>query len=582
MSEPDQEPRDEAAALSQVPGSGNGDQVRALNELARHEAGALVDGDTVTRESDPEPEGPRELPRIVLPGEGRTVTNFAREAALACQVNGVYRRDSIPVIVNRETGGIENLLAEKFCTELEQCAVTVVQKTRQLDGEEIVTTRPKTMTTATAKVAMHADSFIYGLRKLERVNMVRQPIIRRDGRMDLLPVGYDGESGILTMDSGIGITKREELADLDEKGREAALHGAVGVLRSALKEFPFVDALDVSVQVASMLSFYGALLLPLNTNRLNFCLKANKHRSGKTLLIQMTIAPVMGKTVIKPFPRDENELTQLLNTTALSAKSYLVVDDIHGHLKSEALNGFLTAPWWGGRLMHTQRDFEAKRQAVVYASGHELTLSPDLAGRFLECRLHVEEADASEHRVKSPIDEAYLTRDHVRGDLLSALHTIIVLWDLAGRPKGSTVRPGFEEWCRIYGGLVEFAGFGDPVAKRADDEGTDPEYDDMLAMVKELVGRFEEGEKRKDFVFSDLIEVCLELNAFTWFIDGAWKVDKETHERWYVPSKKTQAKMGWMFGSKYGGTTFHLAEGKRVRFGQQGKNRQRRYTLELL
>ena len=460
--------------------------------------------------------------------------------------------------------------------------MTSVIKVVKSGGDEFIVKKPKTMTKAVAEVALCADAFIYGLRKLERVNMVRQPVLRWDGRMELLPIGYDEESGIYTMPNAVEITSRESLLALDPAQRKSALYGAASLIRSALKEFPMVSDLDLSIQVTSMISFFGSLLLPSNAIRLNFEFKANKHRSGKTLLVKMAVVPVMGKAIVMTFPRDENKLQDLLASVSKMAKSYLILDDVKGFLSSEALNAFLTAAWWGGRNFHAQTMFEAKRQAIVYLSGHELTLSPDLAGRFLECRLHVETADSTEARVKMPIDDDYLSSLNVRSDLLSALHTIIVLWDLAGRPKGKTLRPGFEEWCRVYGGIVDFAGFGDPCARRPDDEGSDPEFDDMLALVKDLVEAFDKEDKMKEFTFAHLVERCVELKAFNWVIDGQWKVDKEANERWFQLSKRADSKLGWLFGNKYGDTVFQITDGRRVRFGNQGKNRQRRYTLTVL
>jgi hypothetical protein len=81
------------------------DQIEALNRLAREEAGALVEDGLPREEVAPAEEEQSDVPKIVLPGEGRTVTAFAMEAGNVCKVNGVYRRDSIPVVVNRESGG---------------------------------------------------------------------------------------------------------------------------------------------------------------------------------------------------------------------------------------------------------------------------------------------------------------------------------------------------------------------------------------------------------------------------------------------------------------------------------------------
>lgn len=562
------------------PDAADEDQIAALNRLAREEAGALVDEETAVPEGAPEKERASELPRIRLPGEGRRVTDFAREAGQACRDHGIFRRGEQPVIISEESGAIEPLSPERFCTDLEDVAVTFVKKVVRIEGEEMVVEKPKTMTPTVAKVALVSRAFANQLMPLIRVNMVRQPIMRADGRIETLKVGYDEESGIYTMPNPVKISDRATLEALSEKDREHARKASAAVIRNALAEFPMVDKLDMAIHASAMISFYGSLLMATNASRLNFFYKANKHRSGKTLLIKSVVSPVIGRTVIQPFPRNEEKLSELLNSVAIGARTYLVLDDIKGFLSSEALNGFITASWWGGRKFHRQEMFEAQRQAICFLSGHEVTLSPDLAGRFLECRLHVEEADASRHQVKNPIDDEYLERPIIRSELLNAVNALITLWDLAGRPKGSSERPGFQTWCRIYGGITEFAGLGDPCARRPDDEGSDPELDDMNAMIRALVDTFEEGDRLKEFTFADLLEHCMELKAFSYEIEGKWT--KEEGERWFQPSKKTESKMGWKFGQKFGGTIFTLPDGRRVRFGRQGKNRQRRYTLELL
>lgn len=564
----------------QEPKSVVDDQIAALNRLAREEAGALVeDGDAAAEIPEAKPAA-ETLPRICLPGEGRRVTDFAREAGQACRDHGIYRRDELPVVVSMETGGIIALSPERFCTDLEGVAVTYVSKVIRVEGEEMVISKPKTITPAIAKVVMASTAFLDALKPIMRVNMVRQPIMRDDGRIETLKVGYDEESGILTMRNPVKMSDRAALEALSDHDRDLARRSSAAVLRHELREFPFVGPLDLAIHAMGMISFYGAMLMPANAGRLNFFYKANKHRSGKTLLIKSVISPVMGRTVLQPFPKNEEKLHELLNSVAIGGKSYLVLDDIKGFLSSEALNGFITASWWGGRKFHRQEMFEAQRQAICFLSGHEVTLSPDLAGRFLEVRLHVEEADASMHRVKNPIDDEYLERPMVRSELLNAVNALIILWDLAGRPKGTSERPGFQNWCRIYGGITEFAGFGDPCAKRADDEGSDPELDDMQALIRVLVETFEAGERMKEFTFAELIDHCMELKAFAWEIEGNWK--KDDGEKWFQPSKKTESKLGWKFGQKYGGTVFALPDGRRVRFGRQGKNRQRRYTLETI
>jgi len=563
------------------------EQISKMNRLARERAGSAVDDVPPGDDDDDAGDGrPDNVPWIELPRVGHPLEKFAREAANVCSKNGVYRRDMEIVTVNSKHGGIEGMDPQDFRTYLEGLAVTFkwVSKGKNEPAEE----EPTTMSTEVAKGTLRSRQFIYRQRELLRVHSIRQPIMREDGRIELLPEGYDAHSKIMTRESPVQIyQERCECDDCKKNGwrvRAIPLAGATAVLRTLLKDFPFVSPLDLAVQIASMLSFYGALLLPINAERMNFACKANKHRSGKTLLIKISIAPVMGEVLVEAFPPDSKELKELLNSTANDGASYLVLDDIMGHVKSPALNAFITASLWGFRGYHTQRKIKVPRQCVVYLSGHEMSLAADLEGRFLECRLHVEEADSQAHRVPNPINERWLSQVANRSDICNALYSIIAHWDAAGRPRGKNVKPGFEEWCEVFGGIVTFAGFEDPCQLRPDGERTDDEYDDMAALVKALLGQFAEGERLKEFTFGELIEQCVELNLLTWKIDGKWKTEKHGEggptERWYETTKKSEGAMAWLLNNKYGGTVFRI-DGKKVRFGKTGKNRSRKYTLSI-
>jgi len=557
------------------------EQIEKMNQVARRNGGSAVD-DPPPETADPHEDGPRkDVPWIELPRVGRPLDAFARESASVCSMNGVYRRDMQIVTVNPRHGGIEPLDPDDFRTYLADLAVTFKwqAQARGKNQPPDVTQEPTTMTTDVARGTLKSRQFIFRQRELMRVHSVQQPILRSDGRIELLRVGYDETSGILTRPGKVRIEE-----DKNEKGVDAMpIEAARQLLQHLLKDFPFISELDRSIQIASMVSFYGAALLPLNAERMNFACKANKHRSGKTLLIKVAIVPVMGEALIEPYPEKNEELVQLLNATVNDGAPYLILDDITGHVKSPALNAFITASTWGFRGYHTQRKVKMPRQCVVYLSGHEMTLQADLEGRFLECRLHVEEADSQAHRVPNPINERWLARVDQRSDICSALWSLIRHWDAAGRPKGKTVKPGFEEWCEVFGGIVEFAGFGDPCVARPDGERSDNEYDDMAALVRALVETFNENERVKEFTFAELLEQCVERNLLTWKIDGKWKTEKHeggASERWYEASKKCESQLGWLFADKYGGTTFKI-DGRTIRFAKQGKNRSRRYQLSI-
>jgi hypothetical protein len=123
------------------------------------------------------------------------------------------------------------------------------------------------------------------------------------------------------------------------------------------------------------------------------------------------------------------------------------------------------------------------KAAFVLLTGNNCNIGTDMQERLLMCDLYVEDADRQERDTDIPkehiLDDVWLSRPENRRDILSALWTIVRHWDAAGRPQ-ATGRPrrGFDEWCYIFGGMVEFAGFGDALATPelencGDSEGTD-------------------------------------------------------------------------------------------------------------
>ena len=88
----------------------------------------------------------------------------------------------MPVSVNRESGSIVPLEGETFSTYVEDVLVTY--KGRWKENEE--TKLPTTMTTDVAKRTLKSHQFIYRQRSLEKVNLIPQPVLRADGRLEML------------------------------------------------------------------------------------------------------------------------------------------------------------------------------------------------------------------------------------------------------------------------------------------------------------------------------------------------------------------------------------------------------------
>jgi hypothetical protein len=349
---------------------------------------------------------------------------------------------------------------------------------------------------------------------------------------------------------------------------------AIQYLATVHREFPFAegnigkllaehdnDALNIPphlwprsyrVHIGLMVSMVCGALIPKGAGRLGFANNANETRSGKTLLAKIAIAPVHGWTNIRTWPTsdrkrsDEAEIRKVLDSVALEAVPYVVFDNIKGVVTSEALEAFMTAPVWAGRVMGTNKSFQAEHSTTVVLTGNNLQLSTDNIGRFLMCDLSVEEADPQHREVKEPIEENWVINN--RKSLKEAVLALVQHWLELNRPKctGRILR-GFEIWSHTIGGIIEAAGLGDLFEKRPSDSVSgSPDDADLRRLVKQLLDNLDLETRSRGFTFSEIVEICHEHGILERFLDGKEETEGEGPLRRKV---------------------FHLTSAARSRFG---------------
>lgn len=551
------------------------EQTDALAKFARKHGLKLPEGSGLEAAPDDADDDLLDKLWVEIVGDGRRLGAFSKDVGIVLAQNGVFRRDRTPITINPETGSMEPIEEHRFRSYVEKDLVCWKWKNF---GKAGFKKEALTMPVATAKGCLKSDFFIDQQRLLLKVNYVRMPIMRNDGRIELLPEGYDPESKFYTMPSGIQI---------DEK---MPLEKAVAILRDYLREFPFEDPRSQAVQLAAMLAVYGANLLALTSPKLNFVYDANKPRSGKTLLAIMALAPVCGDVAVRTLPEKEKDLETVIEAATLGSKPYILFDDIEGMIKNRTLNAFMTASHVDVRIFHTQRLVSMPKVSTVFLTGNNLSLTPDISGRSLVCRLFVEEADVQTRKIARVINERYLCQADVRGEFLSAMWSIVRSWSESGRTKGSTSLQGFQEWSEVFGGMVEFAGFEDPLQPMKEDASLDPQYEDMRALVTALLSAFPKDQKTHEFEFDQIVKKCREFNCFPGAIDGRERVEKDPDgqvvERHFDLSAKSRSILGKIFTDRYGGSIFHIkltADSTiKIRFGSRGRKRDKRYLLTIL
>ena len=477
------------------------EQSDGLNKLVR-ERGVPIDNPALPPLPGIEegPGGHPELPYVKLPRDGRQVWHFAKEVGAIVSRYDVFRRETVPVLVDPETGHIEDISPHRFRTFVETQMVCYTESFSKKAGSFKI---PATMTTEEARSCLASDIFRFQQQKIQKVNFSLQPVARADGRIELLEKGFDPEAQIFTMENAI------ELED------DWTLERAKLFIDDLLGEFPFANPRSKAVHICAMVAMYAVGLKPAAEKPLNFVYRANMPRAGKGLLALTAIVPTCGPATIQSIPDSKEEFKKILDSEALNGSSYIFLDEIENKLVNRTLNSFLTTNVWGGRLMNTQKKFSVSQNSIVFMTGNNIDLSDDLAGRCLLVDLEVKDADPQARKINRVMSGSSLAKPEARRDCLSALWALVRAWDKAQRPRPSSVFRGFEVFSDIFGGIVEHAGYGNPlesVIREISDT-----YSDMLAMIEKLC---ETVVDRKEFEFPRLIDVCREIKAFEWNLEG--------------------------------------------------------------
>lgn len=386
-------------------------------------------------------------PALRLPGDGRLLSEFAAQLGELLDGHGIFNRRGAAFTLDHEGQRLKLAEAGWLRTWVESQVVPF----RELNGRDGKAIKiVKTMAKESAEDVLKSDQFLERISRLERFLPCPMPWLREDGKIELLPVGLDHASATFTADPGFII----EPMPIAEARAE---------IETLLAEFPWPDDAGRSkaVAISAMLTTFAGGLMPAKATKPVFIYTANAEGSGKTTLAQLAGTPY-ADTPAEAAPRDETEWQKKLLSLVISGRRLVLLDNLKGHLNSQAFEAYTTSATFGGRVLGGSREFTGEAGATILITGNGLTFTPDLRRRALIVELFMRELRAEDrtfHRRLSPA-----TISSLRPRILSALCGIVTAWDQAGRPQAKRMNASFPEWCETIAGMVEFAGWQSPVA----------------------------------------------------------------------------------------------------------------------
>lgn len=530
---------------------------------------------------------PPSAPERHLVHLGKDVAEVARKFSDALAASPLFRRDGKAVVVDPDAHALRPLDPVDFMTRVQRDCLTyrTKQRPRNAAGKEDKDADPvpveETMSEKMSRAVLKNEDFLLALRRVCRVNPTTLPVVRPNGKLELLKPGYDKQQEAWTVANGVTVKK-----DADPETSQA-------FLRSLLEEFPWSDAhgRSMSCQLAAMLTPFVANMLNSEANRPAFVYTANTPGSGKTLLAQMAIISTVGTAAGITMPRTEDALVQVLNSAALSASPYLFFDNCEKMINPPQLSAFMTTKDWEVRLMHAQQLVSSKNEATIFLTGNDFVVGDDLWRRSFFIDMFCEEVDQEDRAIARPIDAAWLKNRENRGAVLSALWGLIRKWDADGRPAECGKRRSFEEWSRVVGGILTANGFCDPHEAPELMNSGNREKADVQRLVEACMG--DQVGEVVEYHFGALMTLCRREGLFDWLLpplDNEESLDapRDATERDDDSAINEDIKQGTrttlakIFRKWCQGGRKYVTPRGACLFGARGKKRHSRYQFQKL
>lgn len=304
--------------------------------------------------------------------------------------------------------------------------------------------------------------------------IVSSPMLRADGSIALRQ-GYDKQTGLCL--------------DIDgDWPAPMSVAEAVRWFDDIFCDFPFAEPAHKSACIAAPVTMVSRHAFAGPAPCIAFV--GNAPRLGKGLATDaITIAAEGRKATRMSFSEDDAEMRKVITSAAIAGSAYVLFDNVKGKFGGKSLEGAMTAGRWSDRILGTNQTIDVAFNPVWLATANNATITPDMVGRLLMCKLHTsEENPGARTGFRHPDLLAYV-KQH-RRELVMAALSIPYHYMRAGRPKQAINNwGGFDEWNNLVRASLVWAGLPDPDTRAQVTE----ESDEESSILRQLLEAWPKG-----------------------------------------------------------------------------------------
>lgn len=469
-------------------------------------------------EIDPEKLERSLLPELLLPQENLTlVTDSTNKLNKHFKNTDLFYRVADNSVIEIIEGKMKVVTPSRLISLIENVCTPGLNKwVDKGQGNGYWTFNKKTTSEQVCKIILASPDFYSKLKRIEKILSVPIPILKED--KILFPLrGYNQELKLYLVEDSPELTNPN--MDIEE---------AKKILDNLFNEFCYKD----NVKESKTKSILG-LLTPYLRGLYNewysrtpiFIYFANREGAGKDYLAAIRTLVFEGKAIeespISTGKRDggsNDELRKKFLTALMDGKGFLHFANCKGYINNAVLEQFSTTTNFSDRIL-------GKNTSASFGNDIELSLSantgttmtPDLGRRSILINLFLGMEDTNKRIFTRPDLHAEIIKD--RGLILSALHSLVMNWFNKGMPKGTELFSSFPEWAKISGGVIEAAGYDNPLKNvKIEEAGLDQETSDMKILYEYM---FDNGHGDKWITKQELrhiVETAEDLsnNVFGW------------------------------------------------------------------
>ncbi len=307
--------------------------------------------------------------------------------------------------------------------------------------------------------------------------IVTAPTMTPDGRI-LETDGYDEHTGLYLDIPDPSIWPAIPECTTPEQAQEA-----LRVLWYPFQKFPFETATDRGVFLSALLTAAVRALLPTAPG---FLIDSPTAGTGKTFLAKCLSILVGGEPGVMPPNNDETELRKTLLALVRTCPRVILIDNVAGTLRSEALCSFLTDTHFSDRLLGASNTATGRTNALFVLTGNNVAVVGDLNRRLLRCRI--------DPKLEQPWKRTFdlnpleYTTDH-RPEMICAALRILKTCVKSGYRHDNGRLASFEVWDDLVRNAVAWlaangADVADPVASIEDAFETDTDTLKLRALLQ--------------------------------------------------------------------------------------------------